>query len=133
MSNSHSGVVLAEPRASYQTAASDERWVEVLVDCQGLPQEDQEVKLYTYKLPADLDVLPGDIVSVPFKTQQLGGIAIRLLDTPPDLDIKIREVGDIISSGFFRTTYWQLLEQVAQYYCTPLIWVIRSALPPGLL
>lgn len=130
---SNSGLVLAEPGASYHSTTS-ERWVEVLVDCQGTPQENkQEVKLYTYKLPAELDVQPGDIVSVPFGKQQMGAIAIRLLDFPPDLNITIREVEDVISSGFFSASYWQLLEQVAQYYCTPLIWVIRSALPPGLL
>lgn len=129
---SNSGLVLAEPGASYHSTV--ERWVEALVDCPGTPQEDkQEVKLYTYKLPADLDVQPGDILSVPFGKQQMGAIAIRLLDLPPDLDITIREVEDVISSGFFSASYWQLLEQVAQYYCTPLIWVIRSALPPGLL
>ena len=135
MSNSHCGLVLAEPGASYQPAAQDQ-WVEVLVDCQGTPQEpQQEVKLYTYKLPTDLEVQPGDILSVPFGAQQTGAIAIRLLDSPPsDLALaKIREVEDVISSGFFSASYWQLLEQVAQYYCTPLIWVIRSALPPGLL
>ena len=132
MSNSHSGLVLAEPKTSYQSTA--QRWVEALVDYQGTPQEpQQEVKLYTYKLPADLEVQPGDILSVPFGQQQVGAIAIRLLDSPPELDVKIREVEDIISSGFFHSSYWQLLEQVAQYYCTPLIWVIRSALPPGLL
>jgi primosomal protein N' (replication factor Y) (superfamily II helicase) len=135
MSNSHSGVILAEPRTPYQAAAQEDRWVEVLVDCQGTPQEpQQEVKLYTYKLPAELEVQPGDILSVPFGKQQMGAIAIRLLDSPPsNLNVKIRDVEDIISSGFFSASYWQLLEQVAQYYCTPLIWVIRSALPPGLL
>lgn len=134
MSNSHSGLILAEPGASYQSASQTDRWVEVLVDCQWTVQEpEKQTQLFTYKLPTDLEVQPGDIVSVPFGSQQMGAIAIRLLDTPPDLDITIREVEDIISSGFFSTAYWQLLEQVAQYYCTPLIWVIRSALPPGLL
>lgn len=137
MSNSHSGVVLAEPRTSYQAAV--DRWVEVLVDCPWTPQESQpeeKLKLYTYRLPQDLEVQSGDIVSVPFKNQQLGGIAIRILDSPPsDLDPKktIREIEDVICAGFFPAFYWQLLEKVAQYYCTPLIWVIRCALPPGLL
>lgn len=138
MSNSHSGVVLAEPRTSYQAAAS-EQWAEVLVDCPWMPQESQpeeKLKLYTYRLPQDLEVQPGDIVSVPFKSQQLGGIAIRLLDSPPsqlDPNKKIREIEEVICAGFFPAFYWQLLERVAQYYCTPLIWVIRGALPPGLL
>lgn len=40
---------------------------------------------------------------------------------------------DIITRGFFPPHYWQLLEQVADYYYTPLMQVIRVALPPGLL
>jgi primosomal protein N' (replication factor Y) len=106
------------------------------VDWPGVQQDQQqEQKLYTYKLPAELEVQPGDILSVPFGAQQIGAIAIRLLDSPPpDLaPTKIREVEDVICCGFFPTCYWQLLERVAKHYCTPLISVIRVALPPGLL
>jgi primosomal protein N' (replication factor Y) len=46
---------------------------------------------------------------------------------------KIKEVEEVVSAGFFPAFYWQLLERVAQYYCTPLMSVIRVALPPGLL
>ncbi len=136
MSNPHSGLVLAEPGASYQSGSVQARWIEVLVDCPGAQQEQyQEQKLYTYRLPAELEVRPGDIVSVPFGAQQIGAIAIRIVNhAPPNLPPeKIREVEDVISAGFFSTSYWQLLEQVAKYYCTPLISVIRGALPPGLL
>ncbi|MBE9129841.1 primosomal protein N', partial [Coleofasciculus sp. LEGE 07081] len=129
MSNPPTNLVLAEPGASYQSGGSQNRWVEVLVDCPGIQG------LFTYRLPPDLSVHSGDILTVPFGAQQLGAIAIRLVDSPPpDLPSdKIREVEDVICSGFFQTSYWQLLEQVAQYYCTPLISVIRGALPPGLL
>lgn len=104
-------------------------WVEVLVDCPGA------LGLYTYYLPASLDVQPGDILSVPFGAQQVGAVAIRLLDQPPvDLESSaIRPVDSIVSRGFFPSEYWSLLIQVAVYYCTPLIQVIRVALPPGLL
>lgn len=77
----------------------------------------------------------GDILSVPFGAQQVGAIAIQLLPAPPaELDLAtIRPVAAIISPGFFSATYWQLLERVSTYYQTPLIQVIRTALPPGLL
>lgn len=74
-------------------------------------------------------------MSVPFGAQQLGAIAIRLL-AQPNIDLapeKIREVEDIVSVGFFPSVYWELLNRVAAYYYTPLIQVIRVALPPGLL
>jgi len=129
MSNPPSGLILAEPRASYKSGNGQNQWVEVLVDCPGTQG------LFTYRIPSGLSVNPGDVLSVPFGAQQMGAIAIRLLDSPPpDLALdKIREIEDVICTGFFPASYWQLLERVAQYYCTPLISVIRGALPPGLL
>ncbi|MEH2357323.1 primosomal protein N' [Nostoc sp.] len=124
-----SSLVVSEPSESYHSGETVNRWVEVLVDCPG------STGLFTYRLPAQLEIKPGDILSVPFGAQQLGAIAIRLLaqpniDLPPE---KIREVEDIVSVGFFPSAYWELLNRVAAYYYTPLIQVIRVALPPGLL
>lgn len=111
------------------TPAPLPRWVEVLVDCPGAQG------LYTYQVPLELQVQPGDILSVPFGAQQVGGIAIRLLDQPAsDLPLgSVRVVEEIVSRGFFPPTYWELLQRVANYYCTSLMQVIRVALPPGLL
>jgi primosomal protein N' (replication factor Y) len=122
-------LMVAEPKSTYQTESSQPLWVEVLVDCPGVQG------LYTYSLPADLTVQSGDIVSVPFGAQITGGIVIRLLESPPaDLDSsRIRPIEDVITTGFFLSSYWQLLQQVAQYYCCDLMSVIRVALPPGLL
>ncbi|MEH2177307.1 primosomal protein N' [Nostoc sp.] len=124
-----SSLAVSESSESYQSGKTVNRWVEVLVDCPG------STGLFTYRLPAQLEIKPGDILSVPFGAQQLGAIAIRLLaqpniDLPPE---KIREVEDIVSVGFFPSAYWELLNRVAAYYYTPLIQVIRVALPPGLL
>jgi primosomal protein N' (replication factor Y) len=122
-------IAVAEPGGSYQPQTSLSQWVEVLVDCPGCSD------LFTYKIPAQLAIKPGDILSVPFGATQVGAIAIRLL-TEPNLDIpleKIREVEDVVSEGFFPPGYWTLLNRVAAYYYTPLIQVIRVALPPGLL
>lgn len=119
--------VVAEPSRSYPPGTA--QWVEALVDCPGAQG------LYTYRCPPELAIAPGDILSVPFGSQQVGAIAIRMLERPPvALDSgSIREVDDITGSRFFPAHYWILLEQVATYYQTPLIQVIRTALPPGLL
>ncbi|BAY08330.1 primosomal protein N' [Calothrix sp. NIES-2098] len=124
-----SHLVVNEPGEIYQSKTSIERWVEVLVDCP------ENSGLYTYHLPEQLEIKPGDILTVPFGTQQLGGIAIRLLSQPnPDLPLeKIRDVEDVVSVGFFPNGYWELLNRVSTYYYTPLIQAIRVALPPGLL
>ncbi len=121
--------VLAEPGTAYQAHPPRLEWVEVLVDCPGAQG------IFTYRCPASLPVQPGDILSVPFGAQHVGAIAIRCLDaSPADLDIaQIRDIDERLQSGFFSTTYWQLLTRVAEYYSTPLMQVIRVALPPGLL
>lgn len=121
--------LVAEPRSTYILNSPIQKWVEVLVDCPGTQG------LYTYAIPEDLSLQPGDIVSVPFGAQIMGGIAIRFVELPPEnLEIsRIRPVEDVITSGFFPDTYWQLIQQVAKYYATDLITVIRVALPPGLL
>ncbi len=117
-----------EPQPWRLAEAEAPVWVDVLVDVPGTPG------LFTYSLPPELVVQPGDILSVPFGPQQVGAIAIGLRTTPPELDPRqIRAIDSIISAGFFPASYWTLLNRVADYYCTPLIQVIRVALPPGLL
>jgi primosomal protein N' (replication factor Y) len=120
---------LAESRTSYLPTAASQHWVEALVDCPGTQE------LFTYRVPLELTVAPGDILSVPFKAQQVGAVAVRLLDRlPADLaTTDIRAVEDVISRSFFPPAYWTLLHRVAQYYHTPLMAVVRAALPPGLL
>ena len=75
---------VAEPQVRYAIEPPQNRWVEVLVDCPGAQG------FYTYRLPIDLPVQTGDILSVPFGAQQVGAIAIRLLTVAPlDLDAHI--------------------------------------------
>ncbi|WP_017651330.1 primosomal protein N' [Fortiea contorta] len=124
-----SNFVVAESGEVYKQKTAENQWVEVLVDCPG------NSGIFTYRSPSQLEIKPGDILTVPFGSQQLGGIAIRLL-TQPNVEIapeKIRDVEDVVSVGFFPGSYWQLLNRVSAYYYTPLIQVIRMALPPGLL
>lgn len=136
-SRTPSTLTLAEPGGFYErkspSAPVADGWVEVLADDRGTREKQQQ--LYTYRIPPDLTVRPGDILSVPFGAQQLGAIAIRLLDRPPTglaLE-KIKDVEDVVSAGFFAPTYWELLERVASYYRSELMQAIRFALPPGLL
>jgi primosomal protein N' (replication factor Y) (superfamily II helicase) len=119
----------AESSSPYDVIFSSEQWVEVLVDCPGVQG------LYTYHIPPELSIKSGDILNVPFGSQMVGGIAIRRVTSlPRDLDIqRVRDVEDVITAGFFPSRYWELLNRVAQYYCTDLITVVRGALPPGLL
>lgn len=129
--------IVAEPQVVYGDRGGGDRWIEVLLD---YSQEDRgegknPAKLFTYGIPKDLEVNVGDVILVPFGAQTLGGIAVRKLETPPpDLERdRIRNVREVIAERVFSPNYWQLLERVADYYFAPLITVIRTALPPGLL
>ncbi len=132
--------ILAEPGSSYNNnyLPESQEWVEVLVDVQFKTSTDdaeEEEKLFTYKIPPDMDIRSGDILVVPFGNQQVGAIAIRKTSQLPEglSGDRLKNVSDIITRGFFPPTYWELLEKVAIYYQTPLIRVIRTSLPPGLL
>jgi primosomal protein N' (replication factor Y) (superfamily II helicase) len=109
------------------------QWVSALVDSPGAQG------LYTYEVPDDFLVQVGDILSVPFGAQQVGAIVLFLETDASRLDLnglefsKIRLVEGVICSGFFPSHYWDLLHQVAHYYQTSLMQVVRVALPPGLL
>lgn len=149
-SNALAKLLVAEPGSSYsgdspsgngEAIANSQFWLEVLVDVpvqNSLPspdEEEEEEKLFTYKVPSELEVRPGDILTVPFGSQQVGAIAIRYISQlPPDLSSdRVKSVLDVVETNFFPSTYWQLLEKIATYYHTPLIRVIRTSLPPGLL
>ncbi|TVQ65061.1 MAG: DEAD/DEAH box helicase, partial [Spirulina sp. DLM2.Bin59] len=117
-------------------------WVDVLVDCPGAwakdgAGRDQSLnqQLFTYIVPPELDLKIGDVVQVPFNTRQLSGIVVRGLTVAPThiAAEKLKPVGDRIATGFIDPQYWQLLNLVADYYHAPLILVIRTAFPPGLL
>jgi primosomal protein N' (replication factor Y) len=121
---------VAEPIYTYLVEKiSSPQWVEILVDCV------YAEGLYTYKTKPDTVIKAGDIVSIPFGNAIVGGIVIRLLFQPPEnLALEtIKEIDDIITTGFFPAHYWELLERSAQYYLTDLINVVRVALPPKLL
>ncbi|MEI6427621.1 MAG: primosomal protein N' [Pseudanabaena sp. ELA607] len=91
----------------------------------------------TYTVPENLTVQIGDILSVPLKGSTVGAIAISFTDVdslPPHLNIAdIKPINGIVNTGLLHPEYWQLLEKVADYYRTPLLQVVKTALPPKLL
>ena len=131
MSNPHltALTIVAEPIVGYAVGKTEYGLLEVLVDCPG------SEALYTYNVPDKFNVQVGDILSVPFSDRIVGGIAIRFIDRASvdfPLD-RIKDIEDVVASGLFRSDYWQWLVQISEYYYTPLIQVIKVALPPGLL
>lgn len=104
-------------------------WVEVWVDSPG------SQGCYIYRCPDDLPLQVGDILAVPFGTQVVGAVAVRILENlPEDLDPgRVRPIEEVIDRGILPPEFWSLLQRVADYYLTPFIQVLRTVLPPGLL
>ena len=119
---------VAEPRSEYKAGDSGQ-WLEVLVDAPA------QQGLYTYSVPTELEVRSGDVVSVPFGMQIVGGIAIRSLSSLPDglVPEQVKDIEDVVAAGFLPPEYWQLITQVADYYLCDLMSAIKVALPSGLL
>ncbi|WP_448515329.1 primosomal protein N' [Parathermosynechococcus lividus] len=118
-----------EERLTSSVAPTLGQWVSVLVDCPGVEEA------YTYGVPAGWTVAAGDIVEVPFGQQLLRGIVLQVLSDLPKAVAaeQVRPLTAVVGTSFLPVGYWRLLEQVAAYYCTPLIHVVRTALPPGVL
>lgn len=127
MSESFPVIAVMEPLLPYLTDKIE--YVQVLVDFPGIQG------LYIYAIPDDLTVQVGDILSIPFGSQIVGGIAISLItELPADLALsQIKPIEEVVTKAFFLVSYWQLLARVSDYYKTELMSVIRMALPPGLL
>jgi primosomal protein N' (replication factor Y) len=108
---------------------SSDRFVSVIVDCIGI--ED----LLTYRVPEEVHIQIGDILSVPLGNRQVGAIALDISDTSTitDTETEIKSINSVVSSGIFPTTYWEMLKRTANYYRTPLMQTIKTALPPKLL
>ncbi len=129
MSMSSGSLLVAEPKSLYIVEPSSPQWIEVLLN------SPWGQELCIYSIPSNLIVQPGDIVSVPFGKQIIGGLAIKYANSIPEYlsHEQVKDIDDVITSGFFTKNYFKLLEKVANYYSTELITVIQAALPPKLL
>ncbi|MEN9220974.1 MAG: primosomal protein N', partial [Thermostichus sp. BF3_bins_97] len=105
------------------------RWLEVWVDHPHLGG------CFTYRVPEGSDPEAGDLLSVPFGQQMAGAVALGWRsDLPEGVDPQsIREIEAVVAKGILPREFWPLLQQVADYYLTPLAQVVRTVLPPGLL
>ena len=108
---------------------SSDRYVSVIVDCIGI--ED----LLTYRISEDINIQVGDILSVPLGNRYVGAIALQISDTSQitGVETEIKSVSAVVSSGIFPRTYWEMLTRTAEYYRTPVMQTVKTALPPKLL
>lgn len=100
-------------------------FAEVLVDCPTLEQT------LDYAVPPDISVTVGDMVLVPLQGRLVGGIVVHLRQT--SIVGEVKPIDSVVGSGWCSPDYWQVLGQTADYYRTPLVQVLKGALPPQML
>ena len=137
--------IVAEPGASYYqddsggSSVGSEQFVEVLVyfgSTQTItdPKDVETPKLYTYRVPLQMNVQLGCIVSIPVRNQIKRGIVIQFINQlPPHWKSEEIKAVSEVDQAYLPQNLCQLLTQISSYYQTELIDVIRTSLPPGLL
>lgn len=103
--------------------------VEVLADCPGIEG------LLTYAIPTGMTIAVGDILTVPLGNRYVGAIALNLTTASEQKEFEgeIKLVSEIVSTGMFPPHYWEILVRTADYYRTPLMQTVKTALPPKLM
>ncbi|HWC30881.1 MAG TPA: DEAD/DEAH box helicase, partial [Dehalococcoidia bacterium] len=100
-------------------------FVEVAVNS-GLPHRQS----FSYAVPEDLTLQPGDAVFVPFGRRFLQGIVMDVVDVPAFADPKPVDArigdGPVISAERVELARW-----LADYYLSPLFPAVALMLPPG--
>lgn len=103
--------------------------VQVLADCPGIEG------LLTYSIPPGMTIALGDILTVPLGNRHVGAIALNLTTASEQMEFEgeIKPVSEIVSTGIFPPHYWEMLVRIAEYYRTPLMQTVKTALPPKLM
>lgn len=93
-------------------------------------------RLYSYRVPPDIDISIGDFVRVPVASRKLVGIVWRTADAPPD-DIplsKLRTILEKLDISPLDSITCEFIEWVSNYTLAPMGMVLRMVLSsPSLL
>lgn len=85
---------------------------------------------FSYAIPPDLSVAPGQAVFVPFGSKLLQGVVMELSDAPAVEEVKdiagIIEPRPLLSPAHIALAYW-----LSQHYLSPLFDAVSLMLPPG--
>jgi primosomal protein N' (replication factor Y) (superfamily II helicase) len=111
------------------TQSCQQQLVQVLADCPGIEG------LLTYAIPAGMTIAVGDILTVPLGNRYVGAIALSFTAALAQMEFEgeIKPVSEIVSTGIFPPHYWEMLVRTAEYYRTPLMQTVKTALPPKLM
>lgn len=84
-----------------------------------------------YRLPADLAVLPGQMVTVPFRNSLIPALVLSVSPTTKLSETRIKNIEGLINpEPFLSLAQLNFLEEIAEMYQTPLGFLLKSNLPP---
>ena len=87
-------------------------------------------RLFTYRVPDDLVLEPGDRVAVPFHRRKVAGFVVGHRDEPPEGVTRVLKVaGKLEANPVFPEELLSFLERAASYYFAPIGEVLRAAAP----
>ncbi|MFW5995787.1 MAG: primosomal protein N' [Halanaerobiaceae bacterium] len=92
--------------------------------------------IFTYSIPVEerKDIQIGSAVRVSFGHRKAAGFVVGFEEKPEIKTSRIKDIEDLLyRESFFDTRMLELFFWVSEYYFSPLIRVIRAALPSGIL
>jgi primosomal protein N' (replication factor Y) len=95
-----------------------------------------EHPLLTYEVPTELaaEVLPGQLVALPYGERLVEGLIWRMRANPISIDTPIRPIHALLDPvPALLPHQMELALWIAEYYDTPLMQVVLMMLPPGLM
>lgn len=109
------------------------QYAQILVD---LDAKALDRRTFSYKIPEGMEdaIEIGTPVSVPFGHMKLITGYVVGFTNYVEPGIRVKEIGDILDDeALFDLEYLQFLDWVGQYYATPLVTVLATALPSSLI
>lgn len=95
-----------------------------------LTYQPPETDFYTYKIPQNLKLKPGQLVEVPFGKRKPLGIVLKIESQKPQINYELKEVSQIILETPIITNFQiELLKWMSAYYHAPMINCLEAMLP----
>jgi len=87
---------------------------------------------YSYVVPPDMDVAPGDVVAVPLGTREALGVVWAENETPnPRLDNRLKDIGEKLDVPPLKGELRKFVDWVSNYTLSPRGMIVRMALRMG--
>ena len=83
---------------------------------------------YTYRVPPEMELVPGHRVLVPFGRRTAWGYVLELTDEDPGIELK--EIGRADRDPLLLPHQLELARAMADHYWAPLLECIRAMVPP---